>query len=101
MHAILKDNLTQINAICAKHNVKTLFAFGSICKHDFSQSSDIDLLVSFHQMDFGDYADNYFSIADEFESLFNRPEDLITEKSLSNPYFIASINESKKFLYGQ
>ena len=77
-----------------------VIAFGSIVMGTFSEESDIDLLVSFTPMDYGDYADNYFILADKFEALFNRPVDLITEKSLSNPYFIESVNRTKTRLYG-
>jgi len=76
-----------------------LFAFGSVCTDKFNDSSDIDLLVSFKPMDFGDYADNYFSIADKLEEIFHRPVDLVTDKSLSNPYFINSINKTKISIY--
>jgi len=82
------------------HNVKSLFAFGSVCTGTFNDKSDIDLLITFYPMDFGDYADAYFDLADKLEDLFNRPVDLITEKSLKNPYFIDSINKTKTLLYG-
>jgi predicted nucleotidyltransferase len=82
------------------YNVKSLFAFGSVCTDKFNDQSDIDLLIAFNSMDYGDYADSYFSIADKFEELFNRPVDLITDKSLSNPYFINSLNQSKTLIYG-
>jgi len=52
-------------------------------------------------MDHGDYADNYFDIVDKFEDLFRRPVDLVTDKSLSNPYFIDSVNKTKTLLYDQ
>ena len=80
-------------------NVKSLFAFGSVCDDNFGDSSDIDLLISFDPMEYADYADNYFLIADEFEEIFHRPVDLITDKSLSNPYFIDSINLTKILIY--
>lgn len=51
-------------------------------------------------MEYGDYADNYFEIAEKLEEVFKRPVDLLTEKSLKNPYFIKSVNNSKKLLYG-
>ncbi len=51
-------------------------------------------------MYYGDYADAYFDLADQFENLFQRQVDLVTEKSLSNPYFIDSINKTKTLLYG-
>lgn len=92
--------MDKIKALCISHNVKTLFAFGSVCTDRFNDNSDIDLLISFNQMDFGDYADTYFELADQFEHLFERPVDLVTDKSLANPYFIASINQTKTLLYG-
>ena len=41
-----------------------------------------------------------FDLADKFENLFQRPVDLVTDKSLSNPYFINSVNQTKTLLYG-
>ncbi len=51
-------------------------------------------------MDYGDYADAYFDLADKFENLFQRPVDLVTDKSSSNPFLINSINKTKTLLYG-
>lgn len=82
------------------HNVKALFAFGSVASEGFKEESDVDLLVSFKPMEYGEYADNYFMLAEKFESLFNRSVDLVTENSLSNPYFIDSVNRTKTMLYG-
>ncbi len=36
----------------------------------------------------------------QFEKLFKRPVDLVTEKSLKNPYFINSVNQTKQQIYG-
>jgi uncharacterized protein len=82
------------------HNVESLFVFGSACTDSFNDKSDIDLLISFKPMDYGDYADAYFDLADKFEILFQRPVDLVTDKSLSNPYFINSVNQTKTLIYG-
>ena len=100
MRPILKNNLDKIAALCKANNIKSLFAFGSVCSDEFNEASDVDLLVSFYPMDFGDYADTYFSVADELETIFQRSVDLVTEKSLSNPFFINSVNQSKVQLYG-
>jgi hypothetical protein len=100
MHKIIDENIDKIKSLCKTHNVKTLYAFGSVCTNKFNDASDIDLLISFHSMDYGDYADNYFEVADKFEQIFHRPVDLITEKSLANPYFIDSVNQTKTLLYG-
>jgi uncharacterized protein len=100
MNRILTDNIKAIENICEKHNVKEMYAFGSVSTGRFTEQSDIDLLISFNPMNSIEYADNYFEIADKFEELFGRPVDLITDKSLSNPYFIKSVNETRVRIYG-
>jgi predicted nucleotidyltransferase len=100
MQRLLTDNIEKIKILCMAHNVKTLFAFGSVCSESFNDESDIDLLISFNPMDYGDYADAYFDIAEKLEDLFERPVDLVTDKSLANPYFIDSVNHTKTLLYG-
>ena len=99
MQRLLSDNLDKIKSLCIIHNVKNLFAFGSICTDKFNDDSDIDLLVSFNPMDYSDYADSYFDLAEKFERLFKRQVDLVTDKSLKNPYFIDSVNKTKTLLY--
>jgi predicted nucleotidyltransferase len=101
MHSIITDNIHQIQRICNQQHIQSLFAFGSVCSDRFNDTSDIDLLVSFKPLDYGDYADNYFQTADLFEKTFQRPVDLVTDKSLKNPYFINSVNQTKILLYGQ
>ena len=100
MQKLLTDNIETIRSLCKTHNVKSLFAFGSVCTSSFNESSDVDLLISFYDMEYGNYADTYFELADQFENLLHRPVDLVTEKSLANPYFIESINKTKTLLYG-
>lgn len=100
MHSLFVNNLDKISALCEAHNVRSLFAFGSICTDEYNDNSNMYLLVSFNPMDYGDYADTYFTLADKIESIFHRPVDLVTDKSLSNPYLIDSINRTKKLIYG-
>ena len=100
MDNIISRNISKIEALCDTHHVKNLYAFGSVCTDKFNESSDIDLLISFNKMNYGDYADTYFILADKFEKLFHRPVDLLTEKSLSNPYLIETINKTKTRIYG-
>lgn len=99
MQNIILDNKDKISSLCKTYNVKELFAFGSVCTDRFNDKSDIDLLIVFNKMDYADYADSYFNLADEFEELFRRHVDLITDKSLSNPYFINSLNQTKTLIY--
>ncbi len=99
MNRILIDNIENLKALCMKHNVKSLYAFGSVCTEKFNKNSDVDLLISFNPMDYGDYADTYFELTEEFEKILNRPVDLVTDKSLGNPYFIESMNKTKTPIY--
>jgi predicted nucleotidyltransferase len=85
MQRLISDNIERIKSLCLAHNLESLFAFGSVCTDNFNEKSDIDLLISFKPMDYGDYEDTYFDLADIFENLFQRPVDLVTDKSLSNP----------------
>lgn len=100
MQEILKNSLPVIQDLCKEHQVESLFAFGSVCTDRFTATSDIDMLVTFKPMDFGDYADTYFEFADKLENIFHRKVDLITEKSLSNPFFIKSLEKTKTRIYG-
>ncbi len=100
MQEILLKNIPVIHQLCEAHHVKALFAFGSVCTDQFTHTSDIDLLVAFKPLGFEDYSDNYFELAEKFEQAFNRPIGLITDKSLSNPCFIQSLEKTKTKLYG-
>ena len=99
MQKILVDNMAHLRALCIEYNVKSLHAFGSVCTENFNENSDIDFLISFKPMDYGDYADAYFELVDKLELVLERPVDLVTDKSLGNPYFIESINHTKTPIY--
>ncbi len=99
MNILIKNNLDQIRKYCREYDVEKLYAFGSVMTDNFSDNSDIDLLIKFKNIPFEAYADNYFELHAIFEKFFNRKVDLITENSLSNPYFIKKINQTKTILY--
>jgi len=63
------------------------------------KKSDVDLLVALEDIPPEDYADTYFTLCEQFEMLFNRKVDLLTESSLSNPFFIQSIEKNKTLIY--
>ena len=64
MHRLISDNIEKIKSLCIANNVQSLFVFGSVCTDNFNDESDIDLLISFKPMEYGDYADTYFDLAD-------------------------------------
>jgi predicted nucleotidyltransferase len=76
-----------------------MYLFGSACSDRFNSNSDIDILISFQDISVEKYTDNYFELHNKLEALFNRKVDLLTENSLSNPYLIECIEETKQLLY--
>ncbi len=90
----------EVDKLCRAHNVKTLYAFGSAVSGKLSSESDIDLIVDFEPIDVLDYSDNYYKLKFSLEDIFSRHVDLLEEKSIRNPYFRKSIDQSKKLIYG-
>lgn len=99
MNPIIKKRLPDLLELCKKYRVATMYLFGSVVNGVFNEKSDIDFLITFDEsLSFGEYADNYFELAYALEDLFGRDVDLVTENSLSNPYFIASVNRTKQLI---
>lgn len=99
MNKIIDDKIQALRELCKRYDVKTLYLFGSVCSDKFKNDSDIDILISFKDLSIERYTDNYFELHYKLEELFNRKIDLLTENSLSNPFFIESIEETKQLLY--
>ena len=99
MNRIITENIDKIKEYCKGYKVKELYAVGSVVSETFSENSDIDLLIKFKNISIEEYTDNYFTLHKLFRKIFNRKIDLITDKSLNNPFFIKSIEKSKQLLY--
>lgn len=97
----LKDHIEQINQLCNTHNVRSLFAFGSIVSGKLKPESDIDLIVDIDSKDPIDYSDNYFALKFELEDMLNRPIDLLEAKALKNPFLKKQIDNTKVLVYGR
>ena len=100
MQQILENRREDIKGICQNLKVKRLYAFGSVVSEKFRKDSDIDFLISFaDNLSIEEYTNNYFSLHYRLRELFHRKIDIVTERTLSNPYFIESINETKELIY--
>ena len=99
MNKILTDRINDLKRLCELYNVRTMYAFGSVCTDKFNSDSDIDFLISFENLSFDQYTDNYFDLHYKLQDLFQRQIDLLTENSLSNPYFIKGIEQTKQLIY--
>ena len=99
MNKIVTDRIDEIKRLCDIYNIKSMYAFGSVCTDKFNDNSDIDLLISFDNLSIDQYTDNYFELHYKLQDLFGRKIDLLTEKSLSNPYFIKGLEQTKQLIY--
>ena len=100
MQQILEKRREDIKWMCQNFKVKRLYAFGSVVSDKFRKDSDIDFLFSFaDNLTVEEYTNNYFSLHYRLREIFHREIDLVTERTLSNPYLIDSINESKELIY--
>lgn len=99
MSDLVKSKLNELHRLCKKYDVLTMFLFGSAATGEEHAKSDIDFLISFKDISFETYTDNYFALHEELERLFEKKIDLLTERSLSNPVFKQSIEETKQLLY--
>jgi hypothetical protein len=99
MNKVLIDKHQELIDLCKLFSVKKMHVFGSASTDKFNESSDIDLLIEFDDLTVEQYTDNYFELHYKLQDLFGRKIDLLTEKSLSNPYFIKRVEQTKKLVY--
>lgn len=99
MISTINSKITDLQQLCKKYAVKSMYLFGSASTGKFNADSDIDILITFKELPIQQYTDNYFELHEALENLFGKKVDLITERSLSNPYFIQSIDQTKQLLY--
>lgn len=99
MHTILHNNISTIQQICQTRHVLQLYSFGSVNTERFNAESDVDFIVEFGEMPMELYADNYFDFCDDLEKLFNRKVDVVTVRSIKNPYFKKEVDITKQLIY--
>jgi len=100
MYKDLENKIKELKELCSTLGVKRLHVFGSAVSGKIKEDSDIDFLISFDEkLSVEEYTDNYFALHYQLQKLFKRKIDLVTERTLSNPYFIESIEESKQLIY--
>ena len=97
---IIEQNQSTINQLYTQHNVKTMYAFGSVLTNQFNANSDVDLLVRFNDFDVAKYFINYTNLKESLENILHKKVDLIEEQTLKNPILIRSINNNKQLIYG-
>ncbi len=70
-----------ITQFCQHWKIKELAVFGSVLREDFSDQSDVDVLVTFGLGAEWSLID-HIQMEEELESILGRPVDLLTKKSV-------------------
>ena len=89
----------EIERVCRRLPVKRLGLFGSALRRDFSQDSDVDVLVIFDSGEDIDLFDKYFELKEQLEQIFKRNVDLVVDKKFKNPVLRKSIDRTRTVIY--
>jgi predicted nucleotidyltransferase len=69
--------------LMSKYGVSSLGLFGSVVRDDFTDQSDIDIVVSFSKP----IGSDFIILADELEDKFNRKVDLVSRNGIKPHYW--------------
>ena len=89
----------EVERVCRRLPVKRLGLFGSALRQNFSQSSDVDVLVIFDSGENIDLFDKYFELKEQLEVVFKRQVDLVVDKKFKNPVLRESIDKTRIVIY--
>lgn len=96
---IVEKNINKLIDLCKLHKVRELYIFGSVLTDKFNDTSDIDLLVQFENIDILEYFDNYMDFKEKLENLLGKPVDLLENQAIRNPIFRKVVDRNKKLVY--
>lgn len=99
MIALISDNLEAIRDLCRQYGIRRLDVFGSAATGAFNpETSDLDFIV-----DLGEYtpgtADRFFDLMADLEDLLGYPVQIVTEPSITNPYFRQAVDVQRNRIY--
>ena len=89
-------DLSAIAVFCKKHHIQKLALFGSVRRDDFTNASDIDVLVEFTPGHTPGLA--FFEMQDELSEIMGRRVDLNTTGFLSR-YFRDDVMREAQVMY--
>lgn len=100
MNALIEQHRDALAALCRQHGVARLRLFGSGTRTERFDptASDLDFVVAFADKSPG-YANRYLDLAESLEQLFGRKVDLVTERSVQNPYFQHAVESEQQLVY--
>ena len=91
-------NYNDVLHLCKKYHIIELSIFGSSIRDDFTQKSDVDILVSFDNNSEIDLFD-IIELENEFSKLLNKEVDVVEKESLKNPIRRNRILSTREIIY--
>ena len=96
----IDDLKKEIPPLCKKYKIAYVDAFGSFARSEQTNNSDIDLIIEFSEPRREKISTRFFGFLHEVEDRFQRKVDLLTERSLKNPYLEEKVNRDRVRVYG-
>jgi uncharacterized protein len=102
VNGLIEQHRDAIRALCQQYGVRRLDLFGSAATGAFDPAtSDLDFVATFANTRSPGYADRYLGFAEALQALFGRSVDIITERSIRNPYFRQAVEASRQPIYDE
>jgi len=83
IHQLKKQLHECLPMLKQKYPIQKLGVFGSATRSDFTDKSDIDILVEFND----EIGLEFFDLAEELEKMLGRKVDLVSEKAVKPHYW--------------
>ena len=98
-----EQQLNCIHDICVSRDVAELYLFGSaLHAAKFKETSDFDFAVVFTDSESGNTTgsfDRYMGLIFDLEKLLDRKVDVVSLKSIRNPFFKAEVEKTKSSIF--
>ena len=91
-------NYDDIAQLCKKYGINELSIFGSSIREDFTQNSDVDILVSFSETSKVSLFD-IMNLERKFSELLKREVEIVEKESLKNPIRKNRILSTREIIY--
>ena len=98
MHVSISESRQAIIQLCENLAVRRLDLFGS-ASHGGVEAHDFDFIVELFPNQPASQARRCIALAEGLEALLGKPVDLVTQRSIRNPYFAQAIQRQRVPVY--
>lgn len=97
--SLIDPHRSDVEAACRRFHVARLDLFGSATTGELRNDSDLDFLVTFDEVGRDRAFDNFFGLKARLEEIFGRDVDLVSARTLRNPYFKREVEKQRQLVY--